>query len=133
MINKNIKPLNESRGTYVPPSNVQPPPKPHHRNKLKTEMTTYNLLILDKMIQHHYESTAVICPSQEEVEDALQAVTIELQDLKQQNAELLITLNGIQNVFKGNPVVTEFDMIGMIHTIQGLTSSTLNKVKGEKE
>ena len=96
-------------------------------------MTTYNLLILDKAIQHHYESREIICPSQEEVEDALQAVTIELQDLKQQNAELLITLNGIQNVFKGNPVVTEFDMIGMIHTIQGLTSSTLNKVKGEKE
>jgi len=27
MINKKIKPINESRGTYVPPSNVQPPPK----------------------------------------------------------------------------------------------------------
>jgi hypothetical protein len=24
---KKIKPINESRGTYVPPSNVQPPPK----------------------------------------------------------------------------------------------------------
>jgi hypothetical protein len=96
-------------------------------------MTTYNLLIIDKAIQHHYESTAVICPSQEEVEDALADIALEIQRLKEERAELLITLNGIQNVFKGNPVVNEFDMIGMIHTIQGLTSSTLNKVKGEKE
>jgi hypothetical protein len=131
MIKKNIKPLNESRGTYVPPSNVQPPPKWHHRNKLKTEMTTYNLLIIDKVIQHHYESTAVICPTQEEVENALADLALEIQRLKEEKAELLITLNGIQNVFKGNPVVNEFDMIGMIHTIQGLTSSTLNKVKGQ--
>ena len=96
-------------------------------------MTTYNLLILDKAIQHHYESTEVICPTQEEVENALQAVTIELQDLKEQNAELLLTLNGIQNVLKGNPVVTEFDMVEMIHKIQSITFIGLNKVKGEKE
>jgi hypothetical protein len=94
-------------------------------------MTTYNLLILDKAIQHHYESTAVICPSQEEVEDALADISLEIQRLKEQNAELLITLNGIQNVFKGNPVVNEFDMIGMIHKIQGLTLAGLNKVKGQ--
>jgi hypothetical protein len=100
MINKNIKPLNESRGTYVSPSNVQPPPKPQHRNKPKTEMTTYNLLILDKAIQHHYESTAVICPSQEEVENALKAVTIELQDLKELNAELLISLEAVSGMLK---------------------------------
>jgi hypothetical protein len=94
-------------------------------------MTTYNLLILDKMIQHHYESTEIVCPSQEEVENALQAVTIELQDLKQQNAELLITLNGIYNIIKGNPVVTEFDMVEMIHKIRTITFVGLNKVKGE--
>lgn len=83
-----IKPLNESRGTYVPPANVQPPPpKPHHRNKLKTEMTTYNLHILARAIQHHYESTEVICPTQEEVEIAHQALTIEIQDLKGLNSE----------------------------------------------
>ena len=134
MINKNIKPSNESRGTHVPHSIIQPPPKRHHQeHKPEKEMTTYNLLILDKAIQHNYESTEVICPTQEEVENALQAVTIELQDLKQQNAELLITLNGIQNVFKGNPVVTEFDMVEMIHKIQSITFIGLNKVKGEKE
>lgn len=94
-------------------------------------MTTYNLLIIDKAIQHHYESTEVICPSQEEVEDALRDIRIELQDLKQQNAELLITLNGIYNVLKGNPVVTEFDMVEMIQKIQSITFIGLNKVKGE--
>ena len=96
-------------------------------------MTTYNLLILDKAIQHHYESTAVICPSQEEVEDALADISLEIQRLKEQNAELLITLNGIQNVFKGNPVVNEFDMVEMIQKIQSITFIGLNKVKGEKE
>jgi hypothetical protein len=96
-------------------------------------MTTYNLLILDKAIQHHYESTAVICPSQEEVEDALADISLEIQRLKEEKAELMVTLNGIQNVLKGNPVVTEFDMVEMIHKIQSITFIGLNKVKGEKE
>jgi hypothetical protein len=100
MFNKKIKPLNESRGTHVPHSNPQPPPKPHHRDKPKIEMTTYNLLILDKAIQHHYESTEVIRPTQEAVETALRDITIELQDLKQQNAELLITLENIKDRLK---------------------------------
>jgi hypothetical protein len=91
-------------------------------------MTTYNLLILDKSIQHHYESTEVIRPSQEEVENALADLALEIQRLKEQNAELLITLNGIQNVFKGNPVVTEFDMVEMIRKIQSITFIGLNKV-----
>lgn len=127
---KNIKPMNESRGTHVPHSIIQPPPKPYHReHKPEKEMTTYNLLILDKAIQHHYESEEVICPSQEEVEDALADISLEIQRLKEQNAELLITLNGIQNVLKGNPVVTEFDMVEMIHKIQSITFIGLNKVK----
>ncbi len=91
-------------------------------------MTTYNLLILDKMIQHHYESTEVIRPSQEEVEDALADIALEIQRLKEEKAELLIALNGIQNVFKGNPVVTEFDMVEMIRKIQSITFVGLKKV-----
>lgn len=63
-------------------------------------MTTYNLLILDKAIQHHYESTEVIKPTQEEVETALRDITIELQDLKQQNAELLITVKALKGMLK---------------------------------
>jgi 2-phospho-L-lactate guanylyltransferase (CobY/MobA/RfbA family) len=55
-------------------------------------MTTHNLLILDKAIQHHYESTEVICPSQEEVENALRDITIELQDLKEQNERMSAVL-----------------------------------------
>ena len=92
-------------------------------------MTTYNLLILDKAIQHHYESTEVIRPSQEEVEDALADIALEIQRLKEKNAELMVTLNGIQNVLKGSPVVTEFDMVEMIRKIQGITFIGLNKVK----
>jgi hypothetical protein len=92
-------------------------------------MTTYNLLILDKAIQHHYESTEVICPTQEEVENALRDIRIELRDLKDENAELLLTLNGIQNVLKGSPVVTEFEMVEMIRKIQSITFIGLNKVK----
>jgi hypothetical protein len=127
---KKIKPMNESRGTHVPHSIIQPPPKPYHQeHKPEKEMTTYNLLILDKAIQHHYESEEVICPSQEEVEDALADISLEIQRLKEQNAELLIALNGIQNVLKGNPVVTEFDMVEMIHKIQSITFIGLNKVK----
>jgi uncharacterized protein (DUF305 family) len=127
---KKIKPMNESRGTHVPHSIIQPPPKPYHQeHKPEKEMTTYNLLILDKMIQHHYESTEVIRPSQEEVEDALADIALEIQRLKEEKAELLITLNGIQNVMKGSPVVTEFDMVEMIHKIQKITFLGLNKVK----
>jgi len=63
-------------------------------------MTTYNLLILDKAIQHHYESTEVIKPTQEEVETALRDITIELQDLKQQNAELMITVKAVKGMLK---------------------------------
>jgi hypothetical protein len=63
-------------------------------------MTTYNLLILDKAIQHHYESTEIIKPTQEEVETALRDITIELQDLKQQNAELLITVKAVKGMLK---------------------------------
>ncbi len=96
-------------------------------------MTTYNLLIIDKAIQHHYESTAVICPSQEEVEDALADISLEIQRLKEERAELMVTLNAIQNVLKGNPVVNEFDMVEMIQKIQSITFIGLNKVKGEKE
>jgi hypothetical protein len=94
-------------------------------------MTTYNLLIIDKAIQHHYESTEVICPSQEEVENALADIALEIQRLKEDRAELMVTLNAIQNVFKGNPVVNEFDMVEMIHKIQGLTLAGLNKLKGQ--
>jgi hypothetical protein len=127
---KKIKPMNESRGTHVPHSIIQPPPKPYHQeHKPEKEMTTYNLLILDKAIQHHYESTEVICPSQEEVEDALADIALEIQRLKEEKAELLITLNGIQNVMKGSPVVTEFDMVEMIRKIQSITFIGLNKVK----
>lgn len=97
MINKNIKPMNESRGTHVPHSIIQPPHREHEPEK---EMTTYNLLILDKAIQHHYETTAVVRPTQEAVETALRNITIELQDLKQQNAELLITLENIKDRLK---------------------------------
>ena len=60
-------------------------------------MTTYNLLILDKAIQHHYESKEVMCPTQEEAENALRDITIEIQELKQQNAELLIALERIRD------------------------------------
>ena len=121
--NKKIKPLNESRGTHVPHSNPQPPPKPHHRDNLKTRMTTYNLLILDKAIQHHYETTAVVRPTQEAVENALRDITIELHDLKQQNAELLITLEAIKNRLKGedrNDAIEAIELLveGAINTIQ---------------
>jgi hypothetical protein len=92
-------------------------------------MTTYNLLILDKMIQHHYESTEVIRPSQEEVEDALADITLEIQRLKEEKAELLITLNGIQNVLKGSPVLNKISIVEMIHKIQSITFIGLNKVK----
>ena len=122
--------MNESRGTHVPHSIIQPPPKPYHQeHKPEKEMTTYNLLILDKAIQHHYESEEVIRPSQEEVEDALADIALEIQRLKEKNAELMVTLNGIQNVLKGSPVVTEFDMVEMIRKIQGITFIGLNKVK----
>jgi hypothetical protein len=95
-------------------------------------MTTYNLLILDKAIQHHYESTEVICPTQEEVETALRDIRIELRDLKEENAELLLTLNGIQNVLKGSPVVTEFDMVEMIRKIQSITFQQLTYIRLNK-
>jgi hypothetical protein len=94
-------------------------------------MTTYNLLIIDKAIQHHYESTEVIRPSQEEVENALADISLEIQRLKEQNAELLITLNGIQNVLKGSPVLNKISIVEMIHKIQGLTLAGLNKLKGQ--
>ena len=91
-------------------------------------MTTYNLLILDKAIQHHYESEEVICPSQEEVENALADISLEIQRLKEQNAELLITLNGIQNVLKGSPVLNKISNREMIHKIQSITFVGLKKV-----
>jgi len=120
MFNKKIKPLNESRGTHVPHSNPQPPPKPHHRDK---QMTTYNLLILDKAIQHHYESTEVIRPTQEAVETALRDITIELQDLKQQNAELLITLENIKDRLKSE------DRTDAIEAIELRVEGAINTVK----
>jgi hypothetical protein len=127
---KKIKPMNESRGTHVPHSIIQPPPKPYHQeHKPEKEMTTYNLLILDKAIQHHYESTEVIRPSQEEVEDALADIALEIQRLKEEKAELLITLNGIQNVMKGSPVLNKISIVEMIHKIQSITFIGLNKVK----
>jgi hypothetical protein len=126
---KKIKPMNESRGTHVPHSIIQPPPKPYHQeHKPEKEMTTYNLLILDKMIQHHYESTEVIRPSQEEVENALADIALEIQRLKEEKAELLITLNGIQNVLKGSPVLNKISNREMIHKIQKITFLGLNKV-----
>jgi hypothetical protein len=123
MFDKKVKPLNESRGTHVPHSNPQPPPRPHHRDKSKTEMTTYNLLILDKAIQHHYESTEVICPTQEAVETALRDITIELQDLKQQNAELLITLENIKDRLKSE------DRTDAIEAIELRVEGAINTVK----
>jgi hypothetical protein len=92
-------------------------------------MTTYNLLLLDKAIQHHYESTEVIRPTQEEVETALRYITIELQDLKHLNAELLITLKGINNILKGSPVVDESDMIQILNKINTILLGTLNTVE----
>jgi hypothetical protein len=92
-------------------------------------MTTYNLLILDKAIQHHYESTEVICPTQEEVENALQAVTIELQDLKEQNAELLLTLNAIRNMLKGGRVLNEMVMSEILNKINTLVLGTINRLE----
>jgi hypothetical protein len=91
-------------------------------------MTTYNLLILDKAIQHHYESTEVIRPSQEEVENALADIALEIQRLKEEKAELLITLNGIQNVLKGSPVLNKISNREMIHKIQSITFVGLKKV-----
>jgi Zn-dependent M16 (insulinase) family peptidase len=92
-------------------------------------MTTYNLLIIDKAIQHHYESTEVIRPSQEEVEDALQAVTIELQDMKEQNAELLLTLNAIRNMVKGGRVLNEMQMSEILNKINTLVFGTINRLE----
>ena len=92
-------------------------------------MTTYNLLILDKAIQHHYESREVICPTQEEVENALQAVTIELQDLKEQNAELLLTLNAIRNMLKGGRVLNEMVMSEILNKINTLVLGTINRLE----
>ena len=92
-------------------------------------MTTYNLLIIDKAIQHHYESTEVIRPSQEEVEDALQAVTIELQDMKEQNAELLLTLNAIRNMLKGGRVLNEMVMSEILNKINTLVLGTINRLE----
>lgn len=54
-------------------------------------MTAHNLLILDKAIQHHYESEAVICPTQEEVENALRDIRIELERLKEMETLTPIT------------------------------------------
>lgn len=92
-------------------------------------MTTYNLLILDKAIQHHYESREIICPTQEEVENALQAVTIELQDLKEQNAELLLTLNAIRNMLKGGLVLNEMQMSEILNKINTLVLGTINRLE----
>lgn len=92
-------------------------------------MTTYNLLIIDKAIQHHYESTEVICPTQEEVENALQAVTIELQDMKEQNAELLLTLNAIRNMLKGGRVLNEMQMSEILNKINTLVLGTINRLE----
>jgi hypothetical protein len=86
-------------------------------------MTTYNLLILDKAIQHHYESTEVIRPTQEAVETALRDITIELHDLKQQNAELLITLEAIKNRLKGE------DRTDAIEAIELRVEGAINTVK----
>ncbi len=96
-------------------------------------MTTYNLLILDKMIQHHYESREIICPTQEEVENALRDIRIELQDLKEENAELMVTLNAINNVLTGTHPANEFSLIEMVYKIKNITSTfiALNKIKGQ--
>ena len=94
-----------------------------NRDKSKTEMTTYNLLILDKAIQHHYETTAVVRPTQEAVETALRDITIELQDLKQQNSELLITLENIKDRFKSE------DRTDAIEAIELLVEGAINTVK----
>jgi len=93
-------------------------------------MTTYNLLILDKAIQHHYESTEVIRPTQEEVENALKAVTIELQDLKELNSELLITLKGIKGMLKDEHLKKEwYDRAKRIEDIEQLIDGTVNRVQ----
>jgi hypothetical protein len=93
-------------------------------------MTTYNLLILDEMIQHHYKSTAVICPSQEEVETALKALTIELQDLKGLNSELLMTLKVIKDMLKDEHMKNEwYDRSQRIKEIEQLIDSTVNRIQ----
>jgi len=92
-------------------------------------MTTYNLHIIDKAIQHHYESNAVIRPTQDDVEWAFQNIKIELQDLKEQNAELLLTLNVINNMLKGGLVLDEFKMAERLNKIKTLVFGTLNTVQ----
>jgi len=93
-------------------------------------MTTYNLHILDEMIQHHYESTEVICPSQEEVENALKALTIEIQDLKGLNSELLITLKVIKDMLKDEHMKNEwYDRSQRIKDIEQLIDSTVNRIQ----
>jgi hypothetical protein len=92
-------------------------------------VTTYHLFILDKAIQHHYESKDVICPSQEQVEDALVGVGLELERLTEEIWELKMAMNAIRNIFKGNPAVTEFQMAEMMHEIHRIVLSTLDKTK----
>jgi hypothetical protein len=38
-------------------------------------------------------------------------------------------MNAIRNIFKGNPVVTEFQMAEMMHEIQRIVLSTLDKTE----
>ena len=116
-------------------SSIQPPRRPQSKNKvrpLNESRGTYNLLILHKMIQHHYESTEVIRPSQEEVENALNSITWDIRGLEEQNAELLLTLNSINNILRGSPVVNEVDMAEMIHKIQSITFIGLQSIQRGK-
>ena len=89
-------------------------------------MTTYNILILDKMIQHHYESTEVIRPAQEEVENALNSIKWDIWTLEERNAEMLylfkILLSEMDNVDKMCEIAGKHPFTGMRGAIElGIT------------
>lgn len=93
-------------------------------------MTAYNLLILDKMIQHHYETNAVIRPTQEEVETALIHITNEIDDLKRLNAELLITVKAVKGMLKDEHMKNEwYDRGKRIEEIEQVIDGTINTVE----
>jgi len=77
---------------------------------MKTEITTHSLRILDKAIQHHYESTEISCPTQEEVENALVELTLEIQRLKEENEMMLKALEKFTKI-EGEPPTSTINMI----------------------
>jgi hypothetical protein len=53
MTDRKIKPMNESRGTHVPHSIIQPPPKPQHRqqNMNEQEPDTHLITAAPEMLE----------------------------------------------------------------------------------